>query len=141
MKVTVGELRRIIREVLAVSCHVDRSGIPGAGNGLYSDEAVPAGSVVGRWVDGIDGVYAEEDLSDMDPKSREEFEEFASWDGDRWYLSGDDGKYMNHSDDPNVGVVAGHAPDAVRDRVALRPIRPGDELTMDYSDVGIDGIS
>ena len=139
MKVTVGELRRIIREVLAVSCHVDRSTIPGAGDGLYSDEAIGSGRVVGRWVPGLDGVYSEEDLSDMDPRSREEFEEFASWDGERWYLSGDDGRYMNHSAAPNVGVAAGTGPSATRDRVALRSIEPGEELTIDYNDVGVDG--
>lgn len=139
MKVTVGELRRIIREAMAINCYVDRSEIPEAGDGLYATEDIEPGTVVSRWQDGLDRSYDEDDLTGLDDGSRREFEDLASWDGERWYLSGDDGKYMNHSPTPNLGVVDGDAPAAMRDRIALRPIRAGDELTIDYSDVGVDG--
>lgn len=41
---------------------------------------------------------------------------------------GDLGAYMNHSEEPNVGICPAH-PDVM---VALRHIKPGDELTCDY---------
>jgi SET domain-containing protein len=139
VKVTVGELRRIIREVLAINCYVDRSRIPGAGEGLFAAEDIEPGEVVSRWHDGVDQTFAEEELTGMDSVERQKFEDFASWDGDRWYLSGDDSKYMNHSSKPNLGVAGGDAPSATRDRIALRSIKAGDELTIDYNEVGTDG--
>jgi hypothetical protein len=139
VKVTVGELRRIIREVMAINCYVDRSRISGAGEGLYAAEDVDPGVVVSRWHDGVDRTFAEEELVGLDSIARQKFEDFASRDGDRWYLSGDAGMYMNHSSKPNLGVVGGNAPSATRDRIALRPIKAGDELTIDYDDVGADG--
>lgn len=43
------------------------------------------------------------------------------------------GRYVNHSAYPNAcGVPVSHALDADVDFVALRPIMPGDEITVDY---------
>lgn len=43
------------------------------------------------------------------------------------------GRYVNHSARPNaLGVPRSGAPDADVDLVALRPIQPGDEITLDY---------
>ena len=51
-------------------------------------------------------------------------------------LAGDDGRFMNHADDPNVGS---HLPlaDAARSDDALRDICPGEELTCDYRNSGM----
>jgi len=64
----------------------------------------------------------------------------ASWDGDSWFMSGDDGVYFNHSKSPNIRVVMGRGSPATWDRIAIRDIQSGEELTMDYSEVGIDPI-
>ena len=140
MKIHLGTLRRIIREQLKVATKVGDSDLTGAGAGLFSDEDIEKGQLVSDWNDTVDEIYPEDVIDDMEPKDRKEFEDYASWDGDRWYLSGDDAKYMNHSSNPNVGVLPGTGPDAKRERIAVKDISRGEELTIDYDDVGIDGI-
>lgn len=138
MKIRLGEIRRLICEELRVDAVVRPSG--GKGRGLYSMEFIPAGGLVFRWVDGYDRVYPLDYPEEMSPRRREEFESLASSDGEGWYLAGGGGAYFNHSPSPNVRVVKGNGPAAMWDRVAVRDIQPGEELTMDYGEVGVDGV-
>jgi len=140
MKIHLGTLRRLIREELKISTFVDDSNLNGAGDGLFSGEDVEVGQLVSDWNDEVDRVYQEDEIEYMHLTNRKEFEDYASWDGDRWYLSGDDAKYMNHSSNPNVRVVRGTKPDAKRDRIASRDIEKGEELTINYDEIGLDGI-
>jgi SET domain-containing protein len=45
-----------------------------------------------------------------------------------WVLPGDHDRYMNHSDEPNVGMN----PNGNTENLALRDIAAGEELTCDY---------
>lgn len=138
MKIRLKELKRLIREELRVVTNVQSSG--SKGSGLYAMEFIPIGGLVFQWVDGYDRVYPRDYLESLPSEDRDEFDSLASFDGDAWYVAGGGGAYFNHSSAPNVRVVKGEGPSATWDRVAVRDIQPGEELTMDYGEVGIDGI-
>lgn len=125
-----------IQEMLTVRTMVAPSQIEG--KGLYAAEFIPKGAVVLHWVEGSDKTFTNDHVESMDQKIKDEFKDFASWDGDSWFLSGDDGIYFNHSNSPNIRVVMGRGSPATWDRVAVCDIHPGEELTMDYREIGID---
>ncbi len=133
MKIQVGELKKLIREMLVVQTMVGPSQI--SGNGLYAAQFIPAGSVVSRWLNGFDRRFPIDYPSTLPESARSIFEKFASSDGNSWFLSGDDGMYFNHSDVPNVRVVTSNGSPATWNRVAIRDILPGEELTMDYAEI------
>jgi len=138
-KIRLGYLRKLIREELRVAASVNSSGINGAGKGLYADEDLEAGTVIFKWNPRVDGEYSPEYPNCLSSKESEEFKELASWDGHTWSLAGDGGAYFNHSKEPNVVVDKsdGNRP-AKRKRIAARNIHQGEELTMDYSEIGLD---
>ena len=139
MKIRLGELRRIIREAMTVSTHLGPSGTSSAGTGVFAGEDVEEGDVVFSWDPQVDSEYSEENLRGLPPDELEEFQELASWDGEVWSLAGDNGAYFNHSDDPNVVAVPQPGVRPARwKRVASRRIQAGEEMTMDYSQVGTD---
>jgi len=139
MKIRLGDLRKIIREAMTVGSRLAPSGVPGAGLGVFSTGDVGAGEEVFSWDPQVDSEYSGEYLDGLSPEESEEFQDLASWDGEVWSLAGDNGAYFNHSEDPNVEVVPrGGVRPARWARVAARDIRPGEEMTMDYSQVGSD---
>jgi SET domain-containing protein len=136
MQIRLKELKRLIREGLRVAAEVRPSS--DKGSGLYASEFIPAGGLVFRWVDGYDQTYSLDHPSELSTDEREEFKRLASTDSNAWYLAGGDGAYFNHSSSPNVRVMKGDGPSATWDRVAVKNIEPGEELTMDYGEVGVD---
>ena len=136
MQIRLKELKRLIREGLRVAAEVRPSS--DKGSGLYASEFISAGGLVFQWVDGYDQVYSLDHPSELSTDEREKFKRLASTDGNAWYLAGGDGAYFNHSSSPNVRVVKGDGPSATWDRVAVKDIEPGEELTMDYGEVGVD---
>jgi hypothetical protein len=143
MKIRLGDLRGAIRQVLhermTVDVYLDDSDVPGAGVGLFAGQDVPAGTDVFVWDPRVDQEYSPENVEGLQPEEFQEFQDLASWDGDVWSLAGDEGAYFNHSRRPNVAAVPqdGIRPARWR-RVALRDIRGGDEMLMDYSQIGSD---
>ena len=111
-----------------------------SGDGLYASEFIPAGTVVSKWVEGFDKTFPSDYPTTMPYAAKVAFITLASWDGHNWFISGDDGVYFNHADDPNVHVIPNRGPAATWDRIAARDIMPGEELTMNYADIGIDAI-
>ena len=138
MQIRLGDLRKLIREELQVAASVDSSRIAGAGAGLFADEDIDAGTPVFKWNPQVDSEYSQEYPDSLPPEESDEFKELASWDGEMWSLAGDGGAYFNHSAEPNVVVSPGVGRPATWDRIAARDIRNGEELTMDYEEVGID---
>lgn len=136
MKLRVGHLRKLIREALAVAARVEDAGA--AGRGVFSLDYIPRGGLVFRWRPGVDASFPPSYPESLPPAAARRFRELASWDGSGWFLAGDGGAFFNHSSSPNVGVLPGHGPRATWDRVALRDVFPGEELTMDYSSIGLD---
>jgi len=127
-----------VNEMLTVRTMVAPSQIEG--EGLYAAEFIPKGKIVSRWVEGSDKTFSNEYADELPAEEQKCFKELASWDGDSWFLSGDDAVYFNHSKSPNVRVVMGRGSPATWDRVATRDIQPGEELTMDYREIGLDPI-
>ena len=113
--------------------------IRGKGMGVFSREQIPARAEVFAWNPQIDSEYSSILPDSWTPDELEEFIALASWDGEVWSLAGDNGAYFNHSDDPNVVVVPQPGVRPARwKRVASRRIQAGEEMTMDYSQVGTD---
>ncbi|NBV84647.1 SET domain-containing protein-lysine N-methyltransferase, partial [bacterium] len=86
----------------------------------------------------VDHEYSADYPKGLSPSEKKEFIDKASWDGEVWSLAGDEGAYFNHSEDPNVVVVTGNDHPAEWKRIASRDIEAGEELTMDYSEIGHD---
>jgi hypothetical protein len=105
--------------------HVAASSIPGAGNGLFLDEAVVAGRILTA-PDAIDRTYRHADIQ-ASPELREQRHASARWFEDCYTLSPEwpDECYINHSFSPNglwhLGFV-----------FALRELPAGTEITVDY---------
>lgn len=104
---------------------VSRSGIPGAGQGIFLDEPVARGRIVIA-PDAIPRVYRwDEVLAQPDPEAAQAAS--VRWFEDRYTVSLDwpDECYVNHSFEPSglwhLGFI-----------FAARDLAPGDELTVDY---------
>ena len=105
--------------------HIAASRIPGAGKGLFLDEAVRAGGIVTA-PDAISQTFRHADIT-ASPELNAQFHASARWFEDRYTLSPDwpDECYINHSFTPNglwhLGFV-----------FALADLPPGTEITVDY---------
>lgn len=130
-------LKRLLKEELKVKASVRPSQISGLG--LFANEDIPAGTVVFDWNDQVDQEYSRQYPEVLSPDEKEDFTSLASTDGNSWFLAGDGGAYFNHSEDPNVEVEPGPGAAARRRRKAARDIALGEEMTMNYSDIGLDG--
>lgn len=108
------------------------SGIPGAGQGVFLDAPVAAGSVLVA-PDKIDRLYSRAELDAFGPDSPEDAAS-VRWFEDRYTVSLDwpDECFLNHSFEPNglwhLGFV-----------FAARDLEPGEELTIDYRLIVGDG--
>ncbi len=129
-------LRRLLQEELQVAASVRPSKTSGLG--LFAGEDIPRGTIVFKWNDQIDQEYSLK-YPDMLPSDvSEEFMDFASVDDNGWFLAGDGAAYFNHSNDPNIGVDDGFVSPAKRPRRAVKDIAAGEEMMMDYADIGDD---
>jgi SET domain-containing protein len=103
------------------------------GMGVFAISSIPAGTLVWRFEPIFDKTISEADMSRLPEhvqehviKHAEHFPELGVY-----RLSSDDDKYMNHSSNPNLRV-----PEADF-LVAVRDIKPGEELTIDYAEIGM----
>jgi uncharacterized protein len=116
--------------MMLVRCYIGRSAIEGLG--VFAAEPIPAGTEVWRFTLGFDVLIAKERLATAPTPTREYFAhyayEIASHPG-HMALDCDDGRFMNHSDTPNLDFsVPGVA-------TALRNIMPHEEITCDYNQI------
>lgn len=100
------------------------------GLGVFALRALRAGEVVSRYLPPFDVQYPVELLAAVTPVERGYLRNFSylSRFSGVWILPGDHDRYMNHSDDPNVGMN----PNGNTENLALRDIAAGEELTCDY---------
>ena len=103
------------------------------GIGLFAAEAIPAGTPTWRFTPGIDQAIHPDMLDRFPEHARPWFLTYAYLDirSGLYVLCADDGRYMNHSDDPNVRGDTETEPVFGVD-VAARDIEAGEELTCDY---------
>lgn len=103
------------------------------GIGLFAAEPIPAGTPTWRFTPGIDMAIHPEMLDRIPDTAREQFHTYAYLDikTGLYVLCADDGRLMNHAEDPTVGQDYDAEPVFGLD-VATRDIDAGAELTCDY---------
>jgi SET domain-containing protein len=114
--------------MLLVRTRLDRSPIEGIG--LFAAECIPRGAIVWQFAPGFDLVLTQRDIRALSLQAREQVERYAYLDRrtGELILCGDDARFFNHSDHPNV-VDARNDPGRC---VASRDISMGEELVCDY---------
>jgi hypothetical protein len=120
--------------MILVPSRVAASGIHG--NGLFAVEAVSKGTPFYRFFPGFDQALTPEAWTEMPEPARGFVRHFSYFDraSNRLVLSGDDARFMNHSEAPNTGVpnTAVFQPGESIVTIVLRDIAAGEELTCDY---------
>ena len=98
------------------------------GNGVFSCINVSAGSEVWRFHPPFDQVLLDSDVAGL-PQMAKDFIEMYAYRcvdlGGKLVLSGDNARFLNHSDDPNTQELPFSS-------IARRSINAGDEITCDY---------
>lgn len=99
--------------------------------GLFAAERIPAGTKIWEFRSGFDVALLEGEISNLSPVSRQQVLRHAFFDVEtqRYILSSDDDRFLNHSACPNVthqGLAA----------FTMRDILPGEELVTNYAEWG-----
>ncbi len=104
------------------------------GLGLFADEEIPKGTIIWRFAPGFDLQFTKEEIAKF-PKSAQEYLEKYIWlskKSGKYCFSLDNGKYFNHSRDPNSRSAYYDDEEEVVTK-AVRDIRADEEITDDYS--------
>lgn len=103
------------------------------GTGLFAAEDIPAGTATWRFTPGIDLTVHPDAVTEFTAVARDWFVTYAYLDirTGLYVLCADDARFMNHSEEPNVGGDYELEPVFGLD-VAIRDIAAGEELTCDY---------
>jgi len=100
---------------------------PRMGLGLFATEFIPKGSVVWKFVEGVDIKISIDEVEQMSEAQQEYFKKYAWVERDYYYDSCDHTNFINHSYQPNL--------DNTQDvTISLRDIEPGEELFTNYAD-------
>jgi SET domain-containing protein len=101
------------------------------GLGLFAQLHIPEGTVIWRFEPPFDIEFTEEELRRLTPPAQKQVLYYSTFEAERqkYLLSGDDDRFINHSDSPNA-IDIGH------EVVAVREILHGDEITLDYRTIG-----
>lgn len=118
--------------MMLIRCYLAPSTIEGLG--VFTSEPIAKGDPVWRFDERFDRMIAKPDVETATPHVREFIERYG-YDMPGWpehlALDADEGRFMNHSDAPNLDF---RAPDV---GYALRDIAAGEELTCDYREFTI----
>lgn len=97
------------------------------GTGVFTAVAIPAGTPVWEFVEGVDWRLTPDELTSFPQPYQALIRHYAYLESSGLYvLCGDNAKFMNHSSEPNCDDPEGEL------TVADRDIAPGEELTCDY---------
>ncbi len=120
--------------MILVPTRVAASGIHG--NGLFATVDLPKGTPFYRFLPGFDQAISLEAWAALPEPARGFARHFTYFDRatSRMILSGDDARFMNHSESPNTGVPEGidFADDEPVLTRTLCDVAAGEELTCDY---------
>lgn len=106
--------------------------IKGKGIGLICQEKVKKGQSIWRYNPIVDVIINKKDI----PKEAGKFYETYSVDygNGRVMLNTDNARFMNHSKNPNTKSLG-----KKKDNIALRNINQGEELTINYKEIDMNG--
>ena len=117
--------------MLLVKTTVKESTVPNIGWGLFADQDISKGDVIWEFNHLVDKVVPVQKLEYLSEIENEYLKKYAYRVGDDLILCSDDGKYINHSDTPNVDdFIDG---DNRSLTVANRDIKAGEELFSNYA--------
>ncbi len=118
--------------MMLVKTQVKESNIHGLG--LFADEFISKGKEIWRFTPGFDQKFTKKQILTF-PELLQIYIYKYSWKSDKsksYCLSSDNGKYFNHSDDPNVlSEYRDNEEEVVT--VAIKDIEPGEEILDNYS--------
>lgn len=121
--------------MLMVKTKVKTSTIPKAGLGLFADQFIPKGTITWRFCHGYDLIVSKDDLLRFSAESRKQFLHYCYFDKNtrHFILCGDDERFINHSESPNV--IQGKGESEIEGvEIAARDIKEGEELFVNYYD-------
>ena len=112
--------------MLQVKTKIGPSDIQGIG--LFADQFIPMGTVVWKFMPGFDLLYTKEQIELLSEAVRDQFYNYSFFDPNHeaYMLCADDGRFFNHSEQPNCDDSGANI------TIALTDINPGEELTVDY---------
>lgn len=111
--------------MMRIPTTVAASRIAGAGLGLFTDGFVPAGRLIWQFDPGLDLLL---DALPDEPVLRAFVERYGyepRGEPGRWLVCVDNGRFINHSDEPNTRDTRDHT-------FAAADLAPGTEITSDY---------
>ena len=104
------------------------------GIGLFADQDIPKGTPVWEFTPGFDQEIPREQFEKIPEAARNDFLKYSytsKKNGGYYILCCDDGRFFNHSEEPNVtSMPSGTGSEDID--VAARDIKKGEELTCDY---------
>ena len=118
--------------MMLIKTKVKESNIHGLG--LFADEFIPKGTEIWRFTPGFDLKFTREQILAF-PESLQIYFSKYSWRSHKsklYCFSSDDGKFFNHSDNPNVlSEYRNNEEEVVT--VAIRDIQVGEEILDNYN--------
>ncbi len=114
--------------MLVVKTYVDKSTIEGAGLGLFAGEDLKKGQIIWKFNPIFDSRIHKDMIKNLTEVEEAYLKEQCYREGNAWIILGDNSHFMNHDSNPNI--IHG-----IKEEVAARDIKQGDELFCDYREV------
>ena len=111
-----------------------------SGIGLFTDQFIPKGTLIWKFIDGFDLRIDKSKLEDIKSEpAKEQFLKYAYLNSRtlKYVLCFDDARFFNHSEHPNViGIDDINEEEGIN--IAIRDIKENEELTVDYNQYDAD---
>jgi len=123
--------------MLYVKTDIKPSSIHGIGH--FASEDIPKGTLISKFKAGFDLFVTEAQYKALPQTAQTFLNHFGYWSDelDGYVCLADNHRFTNHSPTPNIGTVGAIRGDDGND-IALRDIKAGEELTVDYRTFGED---
>ena len=117
--------------MLYVKTEIRPSSIHGIGH--YAAEDIAKGTIVSKYEQGFDIFITKERYQALPKPAQEFFDHYGYWSCELngYVCSADNHRFTNHSLTPTVGTIGAKEGDD-GDDIALRDIKSGEEITVDY---------
>lgn len=104
------------------------------GLGLFADEFIPKGTILWKFTPGFDQKFTQTEIDTLPERAQKylKFYAYLSKKSNKHIFPVDDGKYFNHSDDPNSKSAHFDDEEEVVTR-AIKDIQKGEEITDNYN--------